>query len=177
VPELGRSFPTRRFAARALYRGGMARLLRSLLPDGIYHVSTRGVYRAWIFRDDEDRLMFMRLLVSTAKRHNWRVHCFCLMGTHYHLVIECTREDLSAGLHWLNGVYAQKFNERHGRHGHLFGDRFACKLIESEEQLAATIAYVLYNPVTAGLCAQASDWLWSGVSTGHDRQGARSRAR
>ena len=84
------------------------------------------------------------------------------MGTHYHLVIECTLPDLCDGLHRLNGVYAQRFNRRYGRRGHLFGDRYAGWLVRDDEHLTETIVYVLENPVRAGLCHHASDWPWSG---------------
>lgn len=57
-----------------------------------------------IFRDDHDRRRFLALLAHVVERHSWRCHAFCLMGTHYHLVIEATRADLSAGMHLLNGV-------------------------------------------------------------------------
>jgi len=66
----------------------MPRLRRSQLPDGIVHVTTRGVFERAIFLDDLDRLMFLALLVLVARRHGWKLHAYCLMGTHYHLVVE-----------------------------------------------------------------------------------------
>jgi putative transposase len=140
----------------------VARLRRSDLPDGIYHVTARGVNRGPIFLDDEDRRVFLRLLGDTIDRFAWRCHVFCLMGTHYHLVVESIRELLSAGLHRLNGVYAQLFNKRHERSGHLFGDRFHAWLLDDEEHFRETCRYVLQNPVRAGLCHDARDWPWSG---------------
>jgi putative transposase len=86
------------------------------------------------------------------------------MGNHYHLVVRARRVDLSNGMRRLNGVYAQGFNRRYDRRGHLFGDRFASWVIGSEEHLSAAIAYVLFNPVRAGLCARAADWPWSGAA-------------
>jgi putative transposase len=137
------------------------RPLREELEDGIFHVTTRGVNREAIFRDDRDRLVFLRLFAATIERHSWRCHAFCLMATHYHLLVETERENLSRGLHRLNGVYAQLFNRRHSRTGHLFGSRFHAWTIEDEGHLHATHRYVLDNPVRAGLCATASDWPWS----------------
>jgi putative transposase len=77
------------------------------------------------------------------------------MNTHYHLVIETTRIALSSGMKRLNGLYAQGFNDRHGRTGHLFGDRFWASLVESEEYLEAACLYVASNPVRAELCDEA----------------------
>jgi putative transposase len=124
-------------------------------------VTTRGVNREAIFRDDRDRLVFLGLLAATIERHSWRCHAFCLMGTHYHLLIETQGENLSRGLQRLNGVYAQLFNRRHSRTGHLFGSRFHAWTIQDEAHLRATHRYVLENPVRAGLCATASDWPWN----------------
>ena len=89
------------------------------------------------------------------------MHALCLMTNHYHLVVETPRPQLSAGFHRLNGVYAQRFNNRHERRGHLFGDRFWSSVIDSEEYLAAVCRYVLGNPVRAGLCELSHDWPWT----------------
>jgi putative transposase len=139
----------------------MARANRCDLPDGYYHVVTRGVAGAEVFRDDDDRRFFLRLLAAVVARDHWHCYAFCLMTTHYHLVVEATLARLSAGLQRLNGVHAQRFNRRHGRHGHLFGDRFHAWLIEDEDHLENTCEYVLQNPVRAGICKTAEDWPWS----------------
>ena len=143
----------------------MARPLRTDLPDGYFHVTTRGVDGCAIFRDDSDRRGFLRLLSETVDRHGWRSYAFCLMTNHYHLVVATLRAHLSDGLHRLNGVYAQAFNRRHKRTGHLFGDRFSARVIDREEHLAAACEYVLQNPVRAGLCERAEEWPWSAART------------
>jgi REP element-mobilizing transposase RayT len=139
----------------------MARVARSALPDGIYHVVSRGVPEMPIYLDDTDRALFVRLLERTETRHGWLCHAYCLMSTHYHLVASATRRALSRGLCELNGTYARAFNRSHGRFGHLFSDRFSARLIESEEYLFDACAYVLLNPVKAGICHRVEDWPWS----------------
>lgn len=140
----------------------MGRTPRSNLPDGYFHVSARGVDRRTpVFRDDLDRMTFLRLARLTVPKFDWTCHALCLMGTHYHLVLEARRVDLSAGLRWLNWTYAMSFNRRHGRFGHVFADRFSAKAIESEEYLHDVCADVLLNPVRAGLCERVEDWRWS----------------
>jgi putative transposase len=67
-------------------------------------------------------------------------------------------------MHRLNGLYAQRFNRRHTRKGHLYEERFSAWIVLDEEHLENTIEYVLENPVRAGLCARAEDWLWSWAS-------------
>jgi REP element-mobilizing transposase RayT len=119
-----------------------------------------------VFRDRDDYRTFLALLGATVARHGWDVYAFCLMGNHYHLVLESTRADLSEGVQWLNGVYAQEFNQRHDRWGHLFGSRFASWAIGSEDHLSAACRYVVANPVRAGLCARPDEWPWSGSHWG-----------
>jgi putative transposase len=119
-----------------------------------------------IFLDDDDRRHFLGLLASTVNRFDWRCLAFCLMATHYHLVLETTRARLSGGIQRLNGRHAQSFNARHGRRGHLFGARFASWVITSEQHLQETCRYVLLNPVRAGLCRSPEEWRWSASPPG-----------
>jgi REP-associated tyrosine transposase len=139
------------------------RLPRSALPqNGVYHVTARGVNRCWIFEDDDDRRSFVTVLRTMRSRLHWRCHAYCLMGNHYHLVVEAYLQQISKGLHLLNGFHAQRFNERHGRVGHLFGDRFHTQVIRDEEHLAGACLYVWNNPVRVGLCSAFSEWPWNG---------------
>jgi len=139
----------------------LPRLPRSHLDDGYFHATGRAVFGAALFENDLDRIDFLQLLRSTAALLDWRCHAHCLMGTHYHLVLEASRERLSEGMRRLNGDYARRFNKRHGRRGHLFEERFASYVIRDEQHLRAAVAYVLENPVRAGLCAEAADWQWA----------------
>jgi REP-associated tyrosine transposase len=127
-------------------------------------VTARAVFGTALFENDLDRIDFLQLLGSTAALLEWRCHAHCLMGTHYHLVLEATQARLSEGMRRLNGSYARRFNKRHGRRGHLFDERFASWVIRDERHLEAAIAYVLENPVRAGLCAQAEDWQWAAAA-------------
>lgn len=141
----------------------MPRMPRSLLPDGHFHVTCRGNRGARIFIEDLDRLDFLDLLRSTVNRSSWQLHAYCLMGTHYHLLLEATRERLSEGMQRLNGVYALRFNRRYGLRGHLFETRYSSYVVSSESHLEAAVNYILENPVRAGLCSEIGAWRWSGV--------------
>ena len=141
----------------------MPRIRRSELPDGVYQVTTRGVFGRLIYLDHADRRTFLEIFVLVIRRHHWECHAFCLMGTHYHLVVETTTEQLSAGMQYLNGVYAQRFNRRHQRDGHVFGARFASWIPRDDQHYERTIEYVLTNPVRAGLVADWTEWPWSGA--------------
>jgi putative transposase len=139
----------------------MPRQPRTLLGDGIFHVTARGVARMVIYRDLDDFRQFVKLLGAVVQRFRWRTHAYCLMPNHYHVVVESTRCDLSDGMHRLNGLYAQGFNHRYERSGHVFQNRFGARLIDDDRQLGNVCAYVLDNPVRAGLTPTAEDWPWS----------------
>jgi putative transposase len=139
----------------------MPRQPRSLLGDGIFHVVSRGVARMVIFRDRDDYGGFVGLLGSVVDRFLWTHHAYCLMPNHFHLVVQTTRVRLSNGMHRLNGLYAEGFNDRYERVGHVFQDRFGARLIEDGSYLTAACAYVVNNPVRAGLVDTAEEWPWS----------------
>lgn len=146
--------------------GGVPRLPRAALPaTGVYHVTTRGVARAAIARDDEDARLFLVLVAEVSRRERWNCHAFCLMPNHHHLIVAAELVRLSRGMQRLNGVYAERFNERHRRSGHLFGDRFAAWTIRDDDHLRDAAEYVLQNPVRAGLCDRPEEWPWSGRRT------------
>jgi len=131
----------------------MPRRPRSDLPEvGAYHVASRGTNHGDIYLDDVDRKSFVTILGRVVAAHEWKCHAFCLMTTHYHLIVETERLRLSRGMQVLNGRYAQLFNQRHDRDGHLFRARYAVYVIEDEVGLEASCLYVLENPVRAGLC-------------------------
>ena len=117
-----------------------------------------------IVNDAADGDTFVTMLAATSRRVPWRLHAYCLMPNHYHLVVSCAVETLGVALHRLNGGYAQYFNRRHGRVGHLFQARYSARLIEVDEHLETVCAYVAANPVRAQLCETVGDWPWSGVT-------------
>ena len=131
-------------------------------------MTTRGVERRRIAHDREDALRFVELAGSVIVRFKWLCHAFCLMPNHHHFLVEAARDNLSAGLHRLNGVYARHYNDRYGRWGHLFGDRFWSRPLQDEDEIARTAIYIVYNPVRAGLCEHPREWPWLGSRYGLD---------
>jgi putative transposase len=153
----------------------MARIARSALPDGAYHITSRGVDGAPIVLDDFDRLFFARLLCATIAAFDWDCRAWCLLTNHFHLVLEARCRDVSAGMKRLNGVHAQRFNYRHSRRGHVFQDRFASWPIEDDDYLEVVCEYVLANPMRAGLTERAEDWRWAGLGAPSFAVGSRLR--
>jgi len=139
----------------------MSRPIRIEFPDALYHVTARGDRREDIFEDDQDRLMFLSTLGQVIEQFNWICHAYCLMGNHYHLLIQTPGGNLSRGMRQLNGVYTQASNRRYRRVGHLFQGRFKAILVDSDAYLLELTRYVVLNPVRAGMVKDPADWPWS----------------
>ncbi|OFZ89329.1 MAG: hypothetical protein A2V78_07470 [Betaproteobacteria bacterium RBG_16_64_18] len=139
----------------------MSRPLRIGYPGALYHLTLRGNARGDIFLDDTDREIFLGVLGSVGERFAWRIHAYCLMGNHYHLLAETPQPNLSRGMRWLNGVYTQRFNRRHERVGHVFQGRFKAILVERDSYLLELARYIVLNPVRAGLASAREGWRWS----------------
>ncbi|MBM3301714.1 MAG: transposase, partial [Deltaproteobacteria bacterium] len=124
-------------------------------------LTARGNAGAAIFLDDFDRTVFLSVLGDLVGRYNWICHAYCLMGNHYHLLIETPDGNLSEGMRQLNGIYTQKLNRRHGRVGHVFQGRFKSIIVEKDSYLLELCRYVVLNPVRAGIVKHPKDYPWS----------------
>src|SRR6266478_8591345 len=108
----------------------MDRKLRVEFAAAIYHVMNRGDRREAIFRDDSDRERFLETLGEACAKTEWEVQAYCLMGNHFHLVVETPKANLVAGMKWLLGTYTTRFNRRHKYFGHLFSGRYKSPLVD-----------------------------------------------
>src|SRR4051794_36290383 len=98
----------------------VARLPRSALPDGFFHVYARGVAATVApFPGDDDKSAMFDLLPRLRTR-GVIVHAACVMSTHYHGIFEARQTKLSAAMHWLNWSYARAYNAAYELHGHVF---------------------------------------------------------
>lgn len=152
----------------------MARPMRIVYPGAVYHVTARGNRRGEIFTEDEDGYSFLIILGEVARRFNLLCHAYCLMGNHYHLILETPYGNLPRAMRQLNGVYTQTFNKRHCKCGHVFQGRYKAILIEKAAYLLEACRYVVLNPVRAGLADGPAAWRWSsyrsmvGLATSQD---------
>jgi len=140
---------------------GMSRPLRLEFPGALYHVTSRGDRREPIYDDNEDRLLFYEVLKEVYKRYRWRIHAYCLMDNHYHLLIETPDSNLSMGMRHLNGVYTKRFNSKQRRVGHVFQGRYKAVIVQKEDYLLELSRYIVLNPVRAKMVRSAKDWPWS----------------
>lgn len=128
---------------------------------GIFHVTTHSVRDTELFRDDIDRMRFLSELARATARVSWTCIGFCLMRTHYHLLLDASDGALPKGMQALNFRYAVSFNARHRTRGHVTERRYHADRIKDESHLLAAFRYVMRNPVAAGICDRPQDWPWS----------------
>jgi REP element-mobilizing transposase RayT len=131
----------------------MARKLRVEYAGAVYHVMNRGDRREPIFRDDKDRVLFLETLAECCGKTGWEVQALCLMGNHFHLVVETPQGNLVAGMKWLLGTYTGRFNRRHKLFGHLFSGRYKALIVDGSGNgyLKTVCDYVHLNPARAKL--------------------------
>lgn len=137
----------------------MARPPRDIDP-GTFHVTCHSVRDTSLFRDDLDRIRFLTELASVGARTGWTCIEYCLMTTHFHLIVAVDAGVLPLAMHQLNFRYACSFNARHGTRGHVLERRYSAGRIWSEAHLLAAYRYVARNPVMARLCATPQEWRW-----------------
>jgi len=129
----------------------MARQPRNEVAGSTYHVTIHSVAEAAMVRTDRDRQLLVETLAETVTRYGWRCLGFCVLDTHYHLLVTTPEANLGRGMQYLNGTYAQTFNRRHGRRGHLFSARYWSKRVTSEAQLLLSVRFIARNAFRAGI--------------------------
>ena len=139
----------------------MARPLRVEYPGAYYHVINRGNAGENIFNSDRDRKKFLEYLGKAAERFSIIVHTYCLMTTHYHLLIETPEPNLSLAMQWLNVSYAAYYNKKRQRSGHLFQGRFKSILVDADEYYKPLSRYIHLNPVRAKIVTNPAEFPWS----------------
>lgn len=144
----------------------MPRQPRIEYEGAIYHVMNRGDRREEIVREDSDREIFVATLGEACVKCSWEVHAWCLMGNHFHLVVETPQGNLVAGMKWFLGTYTSRFNSRHRLRGHLFSGRYKSLIVDDKDPhyLQVLGDYVHLNPSRAGLiepCGELAGYRWS----------------
>ncbi len=139
----------------------MPRQPRENEPGATYHVTIHAVADGTIVRTDTDRSELVRRVGVVAARKGWVCLAFCILDTHYHLLVTTPEANLSDGMQLLNGTYAQGFNRRHGRKGHLFRERFRPRRIRNDAHLLLTVRYIALNSMKADMVDVPTSDPWS----------------
>jgi len=143
----------------------MARKFRLEYPGACYHVINRGNYRRDVFAPRGAAEAFERCLGETAGRFDWRVHAFVIMRNHFHLAVETPEPNLSLGMKFLQGTWANRFNRLHGEKGRPFQGRYKALHVEPGEALARVAHYIHGNPLRAKVVSagRLGEFRWSSL--------------
>ena len=139
----------------------MARPLRVEYPGAFYHVMHRGNAGEDIFKSKRDREIFLEYFAKAVERFGIKIHTYCLMTNHYHMLIETPQPNLSQAIKWINVSYATYFNRKRRRSGHLFQGRFKSILVDADEYLKPLSRYIHLNPLRAKIVNVLSEYRWS----------------
>ena len=139
----------------------MARLKRYHNPGSLYHVMLRGNDGQEIFFSKTDRYALCFLMQEGVERYGHRIHAFCFMKNHIHLLIQVAEIPLSKIMHNLAFRYSQKINRKNNKIGHLFQGRFKAILIDESKYFNRLLRYIHLNPVRANIVQTPEDFFWS----------------
>jgi REP element-mobilizing transposase RayT len=145
----------------------MPRQARLDAPGALHHIMVRGIDRTAIFKDDQDRARFLDRLGGNITGGQCSIYAWVLMNNHVHLLFKSGKDGISAVMRRLLTWYAQYFNRRHSRTGHLFQNRYKSILCDEETYLLALIRYIHLNPVRVKLVETMEEldrYPWSGHS-------------
>ena len=137
--------------------------MRIQYEGAFYHVISRGNAGQYLYVSEEDKGYFLQLLGRGAERYEVEVYAYCVMGTHYHLLVQTIRANLSEFMHFLGSSYGN-YMVRKGWVGHVFAGRYRAICIQKEEYLLVVSRYIHLNPVGAGLVRRPEDYRWSSYS-------------
>lgn len=136
------------------------RIPRKPSESDIYHVVTRGTGRQLIFEGDDDRRRFKQMMEKYSCKERVEIYAWCLMSNHVHMLLHAKQENISRFMKRLCGMYAQYFNQKNDRVGHLFQERYKSEPIDDDEYLLTVTRYIHDNPSKAGIAA-AAEYPWS----------------
>lgn len=139
----------------------MPRRAREKSESGIYHIMLRGANRQEFFHEDEDNIKFLEILEKYTRESVAKVHGWCLMDNHVHLLLREGHEEVSTTMKRIGVSFVWYYNWKYKTTGHLFQDRFKSEKVESDEYLLTVLRYIHQNPVKAGMVKSVEDWKWS----------------
>ncbi len=146
----------------------MPRQARLDVPGALHHIMVRGIDKTDIFKDDQDRGLFLERLGLNVADGKSTVYAWALMRNHVHILFKSGKDGISCVMRKLLTWYAQYYNRRHNRTGHLFENRYKSILCDEDNYLLALVRYIHLNPVRAGIVKTIEEldrYAWCGHRT------------
>ncbi len=139
----------------------MSRQKRDRSSTGVYHIMLRGINRGDIFLEDDDKAVFLNILLQKKSKGEYTLHAYCLMDNHLHLLIQEKEDDIARIMKRIGITYVSYFNKKYQRIGPLFQDRYKSEKVENDGYLLTAMRYIHNNPVAAGLVKNQGAYEWS----------------
>ena len=139
----------------------MSRQKRDRSSTGVYHIMLRGINRGDIFLEDDDKDVFLNILLQKKSKGEYTLHAYCLMDNHLHLLIQEKEDDIARIMKRIGITYVSYFNKKYQRIGPLFQDRYKSEKVENDGYLLTATRYIHNNPVAAGLVKNQGAYKWS----------------
>jgi putative transposase len=146
----------------------MPRQARLDVPGALHHIMVRGIDKTDIFKDDQDRSLFLDRLGLTVSAGDNAVYAWALMRNHVHILFRSGKSGISSTMRKLLTWYAQYFNRRHKRTGHLFENRYKSILCDEDNYLLALVRYIHLNPLRVRVVKTVEEldrYPWTGHRT------------
>ncbi len=128
----------------------MSRKKRLKAPDAIYHIMCKSISEVYLYRDCDDKEMYLSFVKKYKELYKVKIYGYCLMDNHVHLLIDANGSDISKVMHGVNFSYAMYFNKKYKRDGHLFKDRFKSIIVHNDRYLNTLSLYIHNNPTDIG---------------------------
>ena len=143
----------------------MARQKRMKSETGIYHVMLRGINKQQVFKNEDDYKMFLRALAKCKKISGFRLHAYCLMDNHIHLLIQEDKEPIALVFKRLGDMFVYWYNEKYKRTGAVFQGRYRSIPVNDDEYFITVLKYIHNNPVKAGIVSNCADYEFSSYNS------------
>ena len=146
---------------KGCFSGVMSRTIRIEYPGAWYHVINRSAGHKTIFQTAQHYQLFLELLLDAYSRFDIRIHAYCLMSNHYHLLIQTPLPNLGLAMKHINGLYTVRYNRLVEHEGALFRGRYKAILIDAENYLLQLSRYIHLRPVSVGITQFPELYPWS----------------
>lgn len=139
----------------------MPRRAREKSNTGIYHIMVRGINRQAIFEDDKDYSKMIEIIQKCKEKSEFKFYGYCLMANHVHFLMSEGTEAISLTMQKINSTYANWYNRKYDRFGHLFQERYKSEPVEDVAYMLIVLRYIHQNPIKAGITKTVEDYKWT----------------
>ncbi len=144
----------------------MARAKRHYIPGYIWHITHRCHKRESLLKFSKDRHRYLQWLYQAKKRYGLTILNYMVTSNHVHLLVadDGNRGMIPNSMQLVAGRTGQEFNQRKGRKGAYWEDRYHATAVESGDHLARCMVYIDTNMVRAGVVSHPSMWPFCGYN-------------